>query len=135
MKLDFIQERDRDILDAYNRVLKDFGIEARYKSRREIFEKVSESKARQFYVSPEEATRVVSKLVNGKDIGIKNKDKVRMYRDIYSRYLSVKDIHPCITLKDAIFDIIYSEAPSFYIKPNSLKVLFHYIQKRCKGQR
>ena len=130
MKLDFIEERDRDILNTYDKVLKEFGPSAKYISRHEIFIKVANSEAKQFYVSPEEAMRIISRINHGLDPGIRNRDRRQMYFDIHSRYLEIKNQHPSITLKDAIYKIVYSKAPRFYIKPDSLKVLFHHIQKR-----
>lgn len=130
MKLDFMKERDCDILNVYDKVLKEFGNSARYQSKQEIYSKVTNSQAKQFYVSPEEAMRIISRINKGQDPGIKNPERREMYYDIHKKFVEIKNEYPAITVKDAIYRIIYSPAPRFYIKPNSLKVLFHHIQKR-----
>lgn len=130
MRLDFMIERDYDILNVHDRVLKELGSSAKYKSRQEIFSKVANSEAKQFYVSPEEATRIISRINQGQDTGIKNIERREMYYDIHKKFLELKNEYPAITVKDAIYRIIYSPAPRFYIRPNSLKVLFHHILKR-----
>lgn len=132
MKLDFMIERDKDLLNAYDEVLKKFGESAPYKSRQEIFDEVANSEAKQFYVSPEEAIKIISRINKGRDCGIKNIDRRKMYYDIYELFVSLKQQHPCISMRDAIYKIIYSAAPCFYLKRTSMKVIFHKIQKRSK---
>lgn len=134
MKLDFIIERDNNLLDAYDKALKKFGDSAKYKSRQEIFEEVVNSEAKQFYVSPESAMKIISKIDRGKGCNIKNPDKRKMYYDIYEIFISFRKEHPCASMKDAIYNIIYSKAPCFYLKKTSMNVIFHKINKRRKAK-
>ena len=133
MKLDFQKERDRDLFSAYERVLKQLGREACFKSRLEILVMAVNSPAKQFYVSTEEASRRVSQMINGRDTGIRSVYRRKMYEEITKRFLELRSRFPNIGLRQGVEEVIYQPAPSFYLNPSSAKVIFHHIfrKKRC----
>lgn len=130
MKLDFQKQRDRDLFSAYERVLKQLGHDARYKSRLEILVMAINSPAKQFYVSSEEAARRVSQLLKGNELNIRSPYRAEMYREITRRFVALREQHPHIGLRQGVEDIIAMPAPSFYLSPSSAKVIFHHIFKK-----
>lgn len=103
-------QKEEDVREAYHKALLHFGENAVYVPKASLIKKAMEFTAPRFYISYEEARRVVSKLSRGIDIGRKGSNKARMYADIYRRYAA------CGAAGfPALIRILNSEAPGFYI--------------------
>lgn len=115
-----VQKR-KDIFKAYERALKEFGGNARFMAKNAIIEKAMSYMAPQFYVTYDLARRVISQMRRGKDPGINNPLKKRMYDEIFKRFQAqAHDSSSYLVLED----IINSEAPSFYIdKPHFIRIV------------
>jgi len=130
MKLEFMEERDMDLMDAYKRVLRHYGKRAPFIKKSLLMLQTSKSPAKKFYVSEEQALRIVTRLYKGKDTYIKSREKVQMYHDILER---VRDtIRPIDTLSLAIRRVIQQEAPRFYVTPETARIILYRLMNNRK---
>lgn len=131
---EYREERDQALLDAYHREL---SLSKHPIVLREIFQKVVDSTSERFWVSPERATYVISELIRGNKLPRMNRNKRRMYMEIFKRVQKLRR-QPDYEKKRLIAlvqMVVESEAPSFYLTPQSAAVIMHHIRKRrrCKS--
>ena len=124
------EERDRDLIEAYDRKLKEIGHMAAYMSRKSLIKMTVESKAKRHYVSVDEAVRRIAKIENTGHCGLKSNSAISQYRDIYARYLEKKKKYPYMQ-KCALVQMVLDEpAERFYLDVESACVLFCKLNKK-----
>lgn len=112
---DFLQERNRDLIDAQRRVIAKLGEEAPYISKTRILKLVMKEPAKRFYVSFEEASRMLSKLDTGQDI---NRKGIRydMYLELYNVLNKIKKVNPELTWQELVERAVLSPASGFFLE-------------------
>lgn len=128
MVLEFKDERDKDFLEAYERMLKEFGRDAPYVCRRSIIREALKRKAKRFYVSYEQCYRNISRMVAGKEVVIRSFWKRIMYEDILEAVK--KKMSEGMRLDDAVMNVVYSPAPRFYIDEDTAVLLLYRLVKQ-----
>lgn len=126
MQKDVQQFRDKEFECVFFDVLKES------ESVKEAYQKAVKHKASCFFASPRYAMRYVILKERGLQIKITNPTTIRMYEEIYARYLLRREIYPCKTKKEIIEDIINSPAPCFYVSISRAK---HIIRRLRNDQR
>lgn len=92
-------------------------------------------KSKRFWVSEEQASKVVSYMMKGGDISYMSDNKQKMFAEIYHRVSKLQDQYPEARLYLLVEEVVSSEAPCFYMTPESAKVIISQIKKRCYEQR
>lgn len=64
--LELLNQRDNDLLQAYNQTLKEYGHLSPQLTKKFLIEKTLEKPAPQFYVSIPQAARIITNMVEGK---------------------------------------------------------------------
>lgn len=111
--IEHISERNRALVEAYYRALK----AAPYRSKADLLSCAVSSRAPRFYCSLEEAHRNCSKILRGLPLARKSGLNEKMYREIACRVEAYRGQTGKRCLRAALLEIIYSEAPEFYITP------------------
>ncbi|MDE6653737.1 MAG: hypothetical protein K2K37_05050 [Muribaculaceae bacterium] len=130
---DFAQERDDAIMAAYRQEL----IQSRATSLDIIAVGVAARPCRRFWVSEERAVSVVSAMLRGKDVtSSMHPSKKRMFEEIYRRTMVLRARRPHASLISVIPEVIYSEAPEFYLSPRYIRdriiITRNITEKRCR---
>ncbi len=113
--IEHIRERNDALTKKYFEKLKALGKTAPYVSKVEIITEVISTSAPRFYCSIEEAHRNCSRILRGKPITRKTNKNAKMYHDITMRVHKYRQDTGINSLKAALIEIIYDEAPEFYI--------------------
>lgn len=108
----FTDQRNKDILKAYEKAIKFYGEEAKHLPRNIIIEKAMEFAPR-FYITYEIARRNISNMISSGRLSVKNDLKSEMYQEIFRRFKQSK--RGKYTSYSGLEKIINSKAPSFYI--------------------
>lgn len=129
MKLDFKEDRDNDFLESYVSVIKRYNGEAPYQKRDTLLSETILSPAKRFYVSEEQALRIVSRMLRGHVVTFKNSLKKLMYEEILNRVKKeLRNGEKSLTL--IISKVINQEAPRFYIDLKSARILYYKLLNR-----
>lgn len=97
-------------------------------SVKQVFEAVARfSPARRFYISEERAYRLLTAYRRGKVSPVAMPNRVEMIREIDRRVTALMTQHPKTALKDAVFEVVNSPAPSFYLTPGSIRTIFYTL--------
>lgn len=129
-EVDFIEERNRDLLLAYKTVgdkLKEVGC-YHYTSYIGKIHLATHSPAKRFYVSVDEAKKIIGRAHHGFPFNFTYKEKQNLYTEIYNRFKEAikTDSRSIYTI---IEEIVYSPAPSFYITDEYARNLFDELLK------
>ena len=114
--MDFTRQRNEDIMRAYREQL----ALADYIVMPEIFRKVAESPAKRFWVSEERAAVEVSRMLVGKSFSRMRANKREMFKEIFRRYIALRDLHPRKSLPELVSIIVNQPAPRFYLTPRTV---------------
>lgn len=122
--MDFTHQRNQDLMRAYREqlALADYIVMPR------IYEKVAASPARRFWVSEERAAVEVSRMLAGKPFSRMRPNKREMFKEIFRRYVILRDQHPDKSLVELVSVIIHQPAPKFYFTPRSVGVYISRIR-------
>ncbi|MBR6756986.1 MAG: hypothetical protein IKM35_00700 [Bacteroidaceae bacterium] len=122
MKMYFRKEFERDLVAAYNRVLKTCGRQAIFMTRQEIISKTITNGAPKFYITYEMARRNVSALLRGAKTDCNNRLKQLMYADIARLTIDYQRRHKRYAddFNGALMCVLSEiPAPRFYITEKS----------------
>lgn len=86
----FREIRDNSIREAYFDALKSLRKSMPYISTEEIIQEVMKKEAPRFFITYDNARRVISLMHRGKPIRVSNENKLCMYKDLYARFLKYK---------------------------------------------
>lgn len=118
----FRNEFERDLIAAYNRVLKTCGRQAMFMTRQEIITKTITDGAPKFYITYEMARRNVSALLRGVRTDCNNRLKQLMYADIARLTIDYQRRHKRYAndFNGALMCVLSEmPAPRFYITEKS----------------
>lgn len=122
---DFTRQRNADLLQAYRRHLHD----AHYILMPDIFARVAASPARRFWVSEERATVIVNTIIAGRPLPAMRDNKLEMFREIYRRFLALRDLYPQKSVYSLVSEVVNQPAPRFYLTPRSVGEIIYRIKK------
>ena len=135
MKLYFKNDRDRDFLAAYHKVLHDLGDKAPYVSREELIERTISGGAPRFYVTYELARRNICSILQGKPYPCNNRLKQEMYQELTRRTLECME--RCKNRKgfnEALMTVLSEHsAPRFYMTIKSARNLLSQLQRKQRN--
>lgn len=126
----YTDERDNDVVEEVNTIIKELGGFATKITRKRIFELAAQRPAKRFYISYEEAKKNVSLLLRNLPLATKTRLKREMYEDIAILYLDRLRQHPQAKGLEPICDIVDGEAPQFYIAPRTIEIIYNETTKR-----
>lgn len=132
-KCDFQRERDDDLLRAYRQILQEFGKQPI--RIEEVWQKLAEAPSKRFWVSEERAAVVVANMMKGQDMGNMKPQKRRMFLEIYTRVVNMREQYPQLSNMQLCAKAIHSPAPSFYLTPQSVKQIIYRIKRICYQER
>lgn len=122
--MDFTRQRNDDIMRAYREQL----ALANYIIMPEIFKKVAESPAKRFWVSEERAAVEVSRMLVGKPFSRMRTNKREMFKEIFRRYIALRDLHPDKSLFELVSIVVNQPAPKFYLTPRTVGEFVYRIK-------
>ena len=126
--LEFTEQRNKELLETYKNYLDRHYLYV----MPEIHKMVAESPFSRFWVSEERASIVVSAMLAGKPLPRMNKNKLEMFKEIFTRFLQLKKIFPKRSVYDLVFDIVNQPAPKFYMTPRTVGEYINRI-KNCRN--
>lgn len=94
---------------------------------------ISRAGADRFYISEERAYSEVKKLIDKEGLlHDRLPNRLAMLREIQRRTAALMVERPDLSLRDAVFEVVNSPAPSFYLTPGSIRhLLYRSIRERC----
>lgn len=101
----------------------------------DIIRSVMTKGAPRFYVSYENARRYVSKIDRGKPLGLKNKNTILMYEELYRRYKEYKEKTGFVGYQ-ILAKILQGKAPSYYIDLKTFREIiygYYRLRKKCRS--
>ena len=124
------EERKHDVVNCFFESLRELRKTKPYVTQEEVIHHAASREAPRFYVTFENARRFVSMLMRKKKLPLMNLNKIRMYKEIYHRYLKrVKDCNK--RYKYLILEQIIEEpAPSFYLDEETFRGI---VYKSLRG--
>lgn len=122
--VEFTPQRDKELLSAFKAQLHLLGTVP----LKEVFTRAAMSPASRFWVSEKRALIVVSKMMKGDRIVSMNPKKREMFFEIYRRVKRIYDEEPGITLTEATFRAVNSQAPEFYLTPKSARAMIYRLR-------
>lgn len=124
---DFTEARNKELLGAVRRLVMDPSC----KSMTEVYARAVMEPCSRFWVSERRAAEVISKMLRGEDQDWKSVPlRSKMYRELCRRVTAWREENPCHHLSDAVFAAVNSQAPEFYLTPESAMVIVSRIMKR-----
>lgn len=125
-KSEYTEQRDNDLFRAYKEVMKSSEV----KSIREAVILAMNSPSVKFWVTAEQATRILSRIRKGDKLETMPKIRRSMFFELYNRYLLFENkLVPMSHICEIIID---EEAPMFYLKLDTAIKLIK--KKRVKEQ-
>lgn len=116
---DFSDERDSELRKAF------FSQEA-YSTCDEALKKVITTPASRFWVDPDRARDVMSRIEHDTTILDRMKpERTRMYRDLYDRYRDIRAVNPTSSKISCVSAAIFGGAPEFYIAPATARSIIY----------
>lgn len=127
---DWKAQRYRNIMREYRKYVQLVSVV----NMEECFDYISRQTAERFYISEERAFVVISAILNGKQITT-NPNRNAMFKEILVRVKKYMASNKGCGLKDAIFHVVNQPAPSFYITPGSIKMIFYDARLSMKNEK
>lgn len=129
---DFTEARDKELLRTVRRRVMD----PRCKSMTEVYAQAVMEPCSRFWVSERRAAEVISKMLRGVDPDWKSVPlRRKMYQELCRRVIAWRGENPGHPLSDAVFAAVNSQAPEFYLTPESAMVIVSRIMKRNAERR
>lgn len=122
--LEFTRARNIDLMRAYREKL----AEASIIVMPVIFELVAESPASRFWVSEERAAIVISTMAAGKPMPRMRRNKREMFKEIYRRFIIMKQEFPDKSVYELVTNIVNQPAPKFYLTPRTVGEFIYRIK-------
>lgn len=121
---DFVEERNAELLKAYRRNF----MRPDLKSLMEVYEAAANSEAPRFYVSECRAVIVYRYWKKYGRLPVAVGSRRKMFHLIAERADSILAANPDCTDRDAVANVIYSPAPTFFLSPLSVKTIIHKLR-------
>ena len=126
-KSEFIDSRNENLRREF---LERLGKNGR--SLGDIFKDIASSApADRFYISEERAQRVVGELNHPRDRagGRKRHPRLEMAEELQRRVNALRQTNPRMSLREAVFQVVNSPAPAFYLSPNTIRTILYENHK------
>lgn len=120
----FREIRDNSIKEAYFDTIKSLRKVMPYISTEEVIQEVMKKEAPRFFITYDNARRIISLMHRGKPIHVSNENKLCMYQEIYRRFLQCKQemkVPGYCVLKN----IIEQPAPSYYVAIDTMRGIIY----------
>lgn len=126
---DFSNMRGNDLIRAYHDCIRQ---NPDILSMDEIMIKVVNSPANKFWINPENATKLLMRIIKKKDISSMRPERMKMMKEIKRRYYGMKSQEKFRNYSaiHLITIICEQSAPSFYMEVSTAKKLFREAVKR-----
>lgn len=129
---EYRDERNSDLLRVFRECVMSSPEE---ESMEVVYQRIVESKSKRFWVSEEQASKVVSYMMKGNNIDYMGNNKKRMFEEIYSRVMKLRIENPDMRIFRLVEIVVAQEAPCFYMTPGSAKVIISQIKSKWCQQR
>ena len=127
---EYRDERNADLLCVFRECVMNSPAD---ESMDEVYQRIVNSKSKRFWVSEEQASKVVSYMMKGNKIDYMRDNKRKMFEEIYIRVMKMREENPNIRLFRLVEIIVSQEAPCFYMTSGSAKVIISQIKSKwCK---
>ena len=118
-KGDFYTERDAELRAA-------FFSQGVYSTCDEIMEKTVKTPTSRFWVDPDRARDVMSRIEKDPDsVAGMHPDRRRMYLELYKRYRKIRHNNPAQSKIQAVAMAIFSGAPEFFLSPATARSIIY----------
>ncbi|MDE6095419.1 MAG: hypothetical protein K2G52_04450 [Muribaculaceae bacterium] len=130
--LEFERERNTFLLRAFRESI---AAQSRI-SLNKAFKIAAEAPAPRFWVSEARAAAVIGKMLSGEDPteGM-HPEKREMYREMFSRFLALREENPGEPISELCFRVVNGEAPRSYMSWHRARVLIYKEKSRLRGER
>ncbi|MCS2475542.1 hypothetical protein NXX39_20920 [Bacteroides ovatus] len=129
---EYRDERNSDLLRVFRECVMSSPEE---ESMEVVYQRIVESKSKRFWVSEEQASKVISYMMKGNNIDYMGNNKKRMFEEIYSRVMKLRIENPDMRIFRLVEIVVAQEAPCFYMTPGSAKVIISQIKSKWCQQR
>ena len=128
---DFICDRNRELHGRFIELLR--GVSEM--PLRDMFGVVAVSAASRFWVSESRAVAIVGKMLRGEDVGRMYPKRLEMYEEISRRVKKLMTENPGLCLTHAVNDVVYQEAPEFYMTAESVRTVIYRMRRQARAMR
>lgn len=118
---EFTEQRDAELWKNFRRRLG----QVQLINLERIFKEVSEMPAGRFYVSEFRAVTVLRHHLRHGEWKVKGAQRLEMFAELERRVLDLLRSNPGMRFDDAVFDVVNSPAPKFYLTPRSCRTLIY----------
>lgn len=121
---EFGRQRNRELLSNFKSVIGSqvsIDLDA-------AFREVVSMPASRFWVSEPRASIVVNDMMRGVSISGMNPEKRDMFREIFRRVELIRRDEK-VSVSEAVFRVVNSEAPRFYLTPGTARVIIYRLRK------
>mgnify|MGYP006928123822 FL=1 len=129
---EYRDERNSDLLRAFRECIMSSPEE---ESMETVYQRIVKSKSKRFWVSEEQASKVISYMMKGNNIDYMGNNKKRMFEEIYNRVIKLQIENPDMRVFRLVEIVVAQEAPCFYMTPGSAKVIISQIKSKWCQQR
>jgi hypothetical protein len=128
------KERNEDLMRIYREITKkQLNLYGRV-CHAKILEKVVNSQASRYWVSPERASSIIYKMEKGMSFKGMKKNTVLFYKSLYYDYRLYKDFHPKMSTRAIVEEVLMQPAPCFLITPRVAGDVIYKMKKKCQQQ-
>lgn len=123
---DFAVIRNKELMRAFRHTI----AECSFIDLRKACSVVANSPCSRFWVSEERATVLISAMLKGQyPLDSMRPLKKEMFVEIFKRVVAMQKEQPDIKISDAVFLVVNSPAPKFYMTPDSIVQIIWRIKK------
>lgn len=113
----FIAARNRELAEKARRMAVERGT-----TLKEVIDEAAESEASRFWIEEDRALRLVRELRNGlRERQPRRKSREAMISEIHRRAEAILRSDPTKNLPDAVYEVVNSPAPSYYVGARSVQ--------------
>ena len=127
-----LESKEEELMNVYREILEREDYPIRIKN---VMAKLASHRTKCFWVSTQRAFNVISKMKKGLQVEIRNPNKMAMFEEIFRRVEKYERMYPELGLHDIVGMVVCTEAPSFYMTPQSAAVIMHRIRNKWKRGR
>lgn len=119
-KCDYIAQRNEDLKKEFIARLG----KTDFRRIDDIFPCLAQIPARRFYITEERALILLNQYErNGAWPAAMNKRRIMMMEEIRSRVKALMLKRPKLSLRDAVYEVVNSTAPNYYLTPRSIRTI------------
>lgn len=128
--------RDRDLLRAYNELVKkQLRLYGRI-CKTGLMEQVVDSPASRYWVSSDRACAIIYRLEKGERIDYMKRNRVKFYISLYEDFRRYKKLHPEVQATKHIVEIVVMQpAPCFPVTPRVAGNIVERMRRRCRQEK